>query len=82
MLPHEVFYPIHWWDSRFYYTREWEGAAAALKPGVTVGVHLWNKVYSNASGYYNGSHASRPWLRDSFATRFVREQCGGWAPGD
>ena len=73
VLPIPVFYPLHWWDRSKFHSPEAKGAAAAvLKPGVTVGVHLWNKVYNNGTG--------SKWQEDSFATRFVRERCGGWAP--
>lgn len=72
VLPHSTFYPIHWWDRKYFDKPEWDGAADVIKPGITIGVHLWNKVYNNAS--------SRPWVRNSYAARFVRGQCRGWAP--
>jgi len=68
VLPSAVFYPLHWWESRHYHAPEPEGSQAVIVPGVTVGVHMWNKVYNNGS--------SRVWHNASLATRIVRERCG------
>lgn len=71
VLPYKAFYPIHWWDRKAFHAPEGE-SKAALEPGVTVGVHLWNHMYNNGT--------THPWRRDSFAARLVRAQCDGWAP--